>query len=109
MWSKQNKVSIRTGDTVQVIAGNDKDKVGKVHAVFPQRNRAIVKGVNLVTKHIKPTAKRKKGGISKQEASIHISNLMLKDPRTGQPTRVGRKRDKQGKLQRYAKKTGNAI
>ncbi|MFA0962592.1 50S ribosomal protein L24 [Roseivirga sp. BDSF3-8] len=105
----QNKLRIKKGDKVRVIAGNSKGKEGEVLKVLPAKNRAIVEGANVVTKHTKPSATNPNGGIEKQEASIHISNLMLIDPSNGEPTRVGRKHDDKGKLQRYSKKTGDFI
>jgi len=106
--NKQPKLHIRKGDSVQIISGNAKGKVAKVLEVFPQKNRAIVEGINVVTKHIKPSAAKPKGGIEKTEASIHISNLMVVDPANGKPTRIGRKLE-DGKLVRYSKKTGEVI
>jgi len=106
--NKQPKLHIRKGDTVKVIAGNAKGKTAQVLEVFPSKNRAIVEGVNVVTKHIKPSAAKPEGGIEKTEASIHISNLMVVDPATGEATKVGRKLV-DGKLQRYSKKTGEVI
>ena len=108
-YNKQPKLHIRKGDTVKVIAGDDRDKTGKVLEVFLQKNRAIVEGLNIVTKHQKPSAGKPEGGIKKTEAPIHVSNLMLIDPSSGNPTRVGRKLNEKGKLQRYAKKTGQFI
>jgi len=112
--NKQPKLNIRKGDTVMVIAGNYKStpakiNSGKVLEVILDKNRAIVEGLNLVTKHQKPTAGKPEGGIKKMEASIHISNLKLIDPATGKGTRVGRKLNAEGKLQRYSKKTGEFI
>jgi large subunit ribosomal protein L24 len=112
--NKQRKLHIRKGDLVRVIAGDDKsttDKVreGKVMEIFPEKNRAIVEGINLVTKHQKPSAGKPEGGIKKVEASVHISNLMLVDPATSKPTRTGRKLNDKGMLQRYSKKTGEFI
>ena len=112
--NKQPKLNIRKGDTVMVIAGNYKStpakiNSGKVLEVILDKNRAIVEGLNMVTKHQKPTAGKPEGGIKKMEASIHISNLKLIDPATGKGTRVGRKLDANGKLQRYSKKTGEFI
>lgn len=112
--NQQPKLKIRKGDTVRVIAGDykstpDNIKQGRVLEVFPEKNRAIVEGINIITKHQKPSAGKPEGGIKKTEGSIHISNLMLVDPATGNPTRVGRKRDTEGKLQRYSKKTGEFI
>ena len=105
----QKKLHIKKGDTVVVIAGNSKGQEGKILEVVRETERAIVEGVNLVSKHTKPNAKSPQGGIIKQEATIHISNLMLKDPKTGKPTRIGRRLDKNGKLVRYSKKSGEEI
>ena len=107
--NKQPKRHIKKGDTVQVIAGDDKGKSGKVLEILVLKNRAIVEGINIVTKHQKPSAGKPEGGIKKTEASVHISNLMLVDPASGKTTRVGRKADDKGKLQRYSKKTGELI
>ena len=107
--NKQPKLHIRKGDTVKVIAGNSKGKEGVVLEIIPSKLRAVVEGVNVVTKHVKPSATNPEGGIEKTEASIHISNLMLKDPATGDATETGRKADDNGKLQRYSKKTGEFI
>jgi len=107
---KQNpnkKYHVRKGDTVKVIAGDDKNKSGKVLEVLRKENRAIVEGVNLVTKHRKPDADNPNGSIVKIEAPVHISNLALTIG--GETTRVGRKRNEQGKLQRVSKKTGDFI
>ena len=103
------KISFKKGETVAVIAGEDKGKTGRVLSVFIAQNRAIVEGLNMVSKHTRPSAQNQQGGIVKQEASIHISNLMLVDPATGEPTKVGRKIDSNGKLARYSKKTGEII
>lgn len=100
---------IKSGDTVLVIAGDDKGKNGKVLSVNIQKRRVIVEGLNMVTKHVKPTANSPQGGIEKKEASIHASNLMLVDPKTGDATRIGRKAGENGKLVRYSKKTGEVI
>jgi large subunit ribosomal protein L24 len=108
-YNKQPKLHIRKGDMVKVLAGDDKGKTARVLQVFPEERRAIVEGINLVTKHEKPSAGKPEGGIKKIEAPVHISNLMLIDPASGKPTRVGRKRNEKGKLQRYAKKTGEFI
>lgn len=103
------KLHIKKDDTVMVISGNEKGKKGRVLVVYPAKNRAIVEGLNLVTKHTKPSAGNPEGGREKKEAAIHISNLMLVDPATGDPTRIGRKLNKENKLQRYSKKTGEFI
>jgi large subunit ribosomal protein L24 len=107
--NKQPKLHIKRGDTVKVIAGNDNGKTGKVLEIIAEKNRAIVEGVRMITKHQKPSAGNPEGGIKKTEGAIHISNLMLVDPATGQATRIGRKLDEKGKLQRYSKKTGELI
>ena len=104
------KLKIKKNDTVVVLAGTSKGKEGKVIKIYSATNRAIVEGVNIASKHTKPNAANPQGGIIKQEASINISNLMLVDPKSGQPTRIGRKRDEQtGKLVRYSKKSGEVI
>ena len=103
------KSKIRKGDLVKVIAGDSKGTQGKVVEVITADNRAIVEGANMVSKHTKPNAANPNGGIVKQEASIHVSNLMLVDPKSGKPTRVGRKRNDAGKLVRIAKTTGEEI
>ncbi|MBR0029339.1 MAG: 50S ribosomal protein L24 [Bacteroidales bacterium] len=99
---------IKKGDTVYVNAGNDKGKTGKVLSVDPAKDRAIVEGVNMVSKHTKPNAKQPQGGIIKKEAPIHISNLNLIDPKSGKPTRVGFKVEGDKKV-RIAKKSGEEI
>lgn len=105
-----SKLHIKKGDTVKVIAGNSKGQEGKVIQVIIANSRALVEGVNMVSKHSKPNAASPQGGIIKQEASIHISNLMVVDPKSGEATRIGRKADaKTGKLVRYSKKSGEVI
>ena len=105
-----SKLHIKKGDTVKVIAGNSKGSEGKVIEVLIAKNRAVVEGVNMVSKQSKPNAANPQGGIVKQEAPIHISNLMLVDSKSGDATRIGRKRDeKTGKLVRYSKKSGEVI
>ena len=106
--STMNKLRIKKGDNVIVIAGNDKGKTGKVLSVAPAENRAIVEGVNLVSKHTKPNSKAPQGGIIKKEAPIHVSNLSLIDPKSNTATRVGYKMV-DGKKVRYAKKSGEEI
>lgn len=103
------KLHIKKGDTVYVNAGDDKGKTGRVLEVQVKKNRAVVEGVNIVSKSTKPTAKYPQGGIVKIEASVHISNLNVVDPKTGKPTRIGRRRNEAGKLVRYAKKSGEEI
>ena len=104
-----SKLHIKKGDTVYVNAGEDKGRTGKVLKVFVDKCRAIVEGLNMVSKSQKPSAKNPQGGIVKQEAPIHISNLNVVDPKTGKPTRIGRKLNADGKLVRYAKKSGEEI
>ena len=94
---------------MKVLSGDDKDKTGKVLEILSAKNRAIVEGINIVTKHQKPSAGKPEGGIKKIEAGIHLSKLMLIDPSSGKPTRTGRKLNDKGKLQRYSKKSGEFI
>ena len=103
------KLHIKKGDTVCVIAGDSKGQQGKVLKVEVSKQRAIVEGVNLVKKATKPNAKNQQGGIVEQEAPIHISNLQVLDPQSGKPTRVGRRVNAEGKLVRFAKKSGEEI
>lgn len=103
------KLHIKKGDNVKVIAGESKGQEGRVLSVDVKKNRAIVEGVNMVKKHTKPNAENPQGGIVSQEASIHVSNLMIVD-NAGNATRIGRKVDeKTGKNVRYSKKTGEVI
>jgi large subunit ribosomal protein L24 len=104
------KLKIKKGDKVVVISGayKDLDKSREVLEVFPDQNRAIVDQVNMVKKHQKPTPDSQ-GGIQEVPASIHLSNLMLVDPKTGEPTRVGRKKNEDGQVVRYSKKSGEII
>jgi large subunit ribosomal protein L24 len=103
------KIKLRKGDLVKVIAGDSKGTEGKITEVVLANGRAYVEGANMVSKHTKPNAASPNGGIIKKEAAIHISNLMLVDPKSGKPTRVGRKRNDAGKLVRIAKTTGEEI
>ncbi|CDE32521.1 MULTISPECIES: 50S ribosomal protein L24 [Prevotellaceae] len=103
------KLHIKKNDTVVVLAGEDKGKTGKVLKVLVEKNRALVEGVNMVSKSTKPSAKNPQGGIVKQEAPIHISNLSLVDPKSGKATRVGIKVTEDGKKVRIAKKSGEEI
>ena len=104
-----SKLHIKKNDTVVVLAGQDKGMTGKVLKVLVDENRALVEGVNMVSKSTKPSAKNPQGGIVKQEAPIHISNLSLVDPKSGKPTRVGIKVAEDGKKVRIAKKSGEEI
>ena len=105
----RRKMHIKKGDTVVVIAGDSKGQQGKVLEMVIKKERAFVEGVNLISKHTKPNSKNTNGGIVKKEASIHISNLMLIDPSSGTPTRIGRKLNDKEKLVRYSKKSGEEI
>ena len=105
-----NKLHIKKGDSVIVISGEYRGQQGKVLEIFKAKSRAIVEGVNMVSKHTKPNSENPQGGIVKKEAPIHISNILLVDPSTGKATRIGRKLDeKTNKLVRYAKKSGEEI
>ena len=105
----QTKLHIKKSDTVFVTTGNYKGREGKVLEVIRATGKAIVEGVNMVKKHTKPNATHPQGGIVEKEAPIHISNLMNKDPKTGKPTRIGRKLNDKGKLVRYSIKSGEEI
>ncbi|MGB8491350.1 MAG: 50S ribosomal protein L24 [Bacteroidales bacterium] len=105
----QKKLHLKKGDTVIVITGESKGQKGRVLEVDRTKERAIVEGVNMVSKHTKPNAKAPQGGILKKEAPIQLSNLMLIDPSSGKPTRVGRRLNDKNKLVRYSKKSGEEI
>ncbi|ASU36190.1 50S ribosomal protein L24 [Mucilaginibacter xinganensis] len=107
--TQPTKLKIKKGDLVKVIAGDSKGSEGKILEVILEKGRAIVEGANMVSKHTKPNAAKPNGGIVKQEAAIAISNLMLVDPKSGKPTRVGRKKNDAGKLVRFAKISGEEI
>lgn len=92
-----------------VIAGNSKGQQGRVLEVIRKKDRAIVEGVNMLSKHTKADKNAPQGGIIKKEGSIHVSNLMLVDPTSGKPTRIGRRLNEKGQLVRYAKKSGEEI
>ena len=104
-----SKLHIKKGDTVYVNAGNDKGKTGRVLRVLVSKHSAVVEGLNMVSKSAKPSAKHPQGGIIKMEAPIHVSNLNLLDPKSGKPTRVGRRKNEEGKTVRYSKKSGEEI
>ena len=103
-------LKIKKGDTVFVLAGDSKDnKPHRVLEILPEQGKAIVEGVNIVSKSTKPNAKAPQGGIIKKEAPIHLSNLAVVDPKTGKPTRVGFRFNEDGKKVRYSKKSGEEI
>jgi len=106
---KNLKLKIKKGDTVMVITGNYKGKTGRVLEVNKDKGKAFVEGVNIISKHTKPNQKNPDGGIIKKEAPIQISNLMLVDPKTNKPTRVGRKLNDNNKLVRFSKNSGEVI
>jgi len=105
----QKKLHIRKGDQVIVNTGEYKGQKGRVLNINRDKNRAIVEGVNMVSKHTKPNATNPQGGITKQEAAVHLSNLNLVDPSSGESTRTGRRLNDKNKLVRYAKKSGEEI
>jgi large subunit ribosomal protein L24 len=107
--SHNNKLHVKKDDSVFVITGKDKGKKGRVIAAYPRQNRVLVEGVNMIKKHSKPSQQNPQGGIIEQEAPIHVSNVMLVDPKSGQPTRVGYKVLDSGKKVRVAKKSGEVI
>ena len=104
-----SKLHIKKGDTVYVNAGDDKGKTGRVLKVLIEKQRAIVEGVNIVSKSTKPNAKSPQGGFQKKEAPVHVSNLNVLDPKSGKPVRIGRKENAKGKTVRYSKKSGEEI
>ena len=105
----QKKLHIKKGDTVVVNTGESKGQKGRVLEVITKTNRAIVEGVNMIKKHTKPNAESPQGGIIEKEAPVHISNLMVVDPKSGQATRIGRRLNDDGKLIRFSKKSGEEI
>jgi len=104
-----SKLHIKKGDTVYVNAGEDKGKTGRVLQVLIEKQRAIVEGINMISKSTKPNAKSPQGGFQKKEAPVHVSNLNVLDPKSGKPTRIGRKLNSKGALVRYSKKSGEEI
>ena len=105
----QPQLKIRKGDLVQVTAGDSKGKQGKVLEVVLATNRVIVEGANMVSKHTKPNAATPNGGIVKMEASLHVSNVMVVDAKSGKPSRIGKQKNADGKSIRIAKKSGEEI
>ena len=104
-----SKLHIKKGDTVYVNAGNDRGKTGRVLSVLVKKNKAIVEGINIVSKSAKPSAKHPQGGIIKMEAPVHVSNLNPVDPKTGKPTRIGRRKHEAGNSVRFSIKSGEEI
>jgi len=102
-------LGLRKDDIVVVISGEFKGKSGKVLKVIPEKNRAIVEGINFVRRHTKPSLKNQQGGIMEKEAAVHISNLLLKCPKTGKPTRLGVRVLEDGSRVRYSKKAKETI
>ena len=102
-------MNIRKGDQVQVISGNDRGKRGKVLSVSKEKNRAIVEGIRLMKRHTRPTQRDPQGGIIEREAAIHISNLMVIDPKSDMPTRIGKKKMENGKYVRTSVRSGEMI
>ena len=100
---------IRKDDTVIVITGKDKGRSGRVLKVLPKEERVVVEGLNLAKRHTKPDVANPNGGVISKEASIHVSNVALRDPKTGKPTRVGYKVNDKGRKVRFAKRSGESI
>lgn len=105
----KKKLHVKTGDTVKVIAGDERGKTGRIIAVNIEKQKVTIEGLNLVTKHNKPSAKNPQGGITKVEAPIHASNVAIVDPKSGETIKVGRRKNSEGKSERYSKKTGEVI
>lgn len=105
----QPKLKIKKGDQVAVLAGRDKGKTGEVLKVFPSENRALVRGVNIVRRHTRPSPQTGEGGIVDKEAPIHISNLAHVDPKDSKPTRVGYAFLEDGRKVRVAKRSGEVL
>ncbi len=102
------KLHVRKGDTVKVLSGDDRNKTGRVLAVYPKKQTALVEGVNLVTKHLKPSQANPEGGRNEQEAPIRVAKLQIVDPKTGQGTRIGRTKTEKG-WARVTKKSGTTL
>ncbi|RDV15212.1 50S ribosomal protein L24 [Pontibacter diazotrophicus] len=105
----KKKLHVKTGDTVKVIAGDERGKTGRITAVNLEKQRVTIEGLNLVTKHAKPSAQNPQGGISKVEAPMHASNVALVDPKSGETTKAATRKNSEGKTERYSKKTGEVI
>lgn len=109
MTETMNRLKVRRGDLVTVLSGKDKGKSGKVLRVYPKKGKILVERVNLVKRHTKPSQKTQQGGIIEKEAALNVSKVMVLDPRTNQPSRLGRKKLADGKLVRFNKKSGEMI
>lgn len=107
--SHNNKLHVKKDDTVFVISGKDKGKKGRVIVAYPRENRVLVEGINMVKRHTKPSQQNPQGGIIEKEAPIHVSNVMLADPKSGLPTRIGYKTLDNGNKVRIAKRSGEVI
>jgi len=107
--SHNHKLHVKKDDTVFVITGKDKGKKGRIIASYPRQNRVLIEGINMVKKHTKPSQQNQQGGIISQEAPIHVSNVMLIDPQSGKPTRVGYKVLENGSKVRVATRSGEVI
>lgn len=105
----RNKLHVKTGDTVVVIAGKDKGKEGKIIAAMPDKERVVVEGINQVKRHTKPSQKNPQGGIITKEAPIHVSNVMVIDPKTKKPSRIKKVQQKDGRYVRATVKSGTVI
>lgn len=102
------RLNVKKGDQVKVLSGEYKGKEGRVLEVLTKKERVLVEGINMITKHVKPSASNPQGGITKKEAPIHVSNVLVIDNQ-GNPTRVGRRRNENGKLVRYSKKSNEDL
>lgn len=100
---------VRKGDMVQIIAGNDKGKVGEIMIVYPKRDKVLVQGINRVYRHLRPSRQSPQGGRIQKEMPVHISNVLPLDPKTNQPTRVGFRVQEDGTKERFAKKSGESL
>jgi large subunit ribosomal protein L24 len=107
--SHNNKLHVKKDDTVIVITGKDKGKKGRIIAAYPRLNKVLVEGVNIVKRHSKPSQQNPQGGIIEKEAPVHVSNVMLIDPKSNKPTRIGYKMLDNGKKVRVAKRSGEVI
>ncbi|MCX7572311.1 50S ribosomal protein L24 [Tumebacillus sp. DT12] len=103
------KLHVKKDDTVIILAGKDKGKKGRILAAFPAEGRVLVEGVNIVKRHTRPSAANQQGGIIEKEAPVHVSNVAIVDPKSGEPTRVGKKILADGTKVRYAKKSGEIL